>query len=75
MCATKSKQMGDSVTEFLTKVSENPFKDWRYSDRHTDLRVPITPSPRGAAPAIYKSPSPASNKRAGSEESDKARSS
>ena len=70
MCATKSQLMGDTVTEFLTKVSENPFKDWRYSDRHTDLRVPITPSPRGAAPAIYKSPSPASNKRAGSEESD-----
>ena len=70
MCATKSQLMGDTVTEFLTKVSENPFKDWRYSDRHTDLRVPITPGPRGAAPAIYKSPSPASNKRAGSEESD-----
>ena len=70
MCATKSRLMGDSVTEFLTKVAQNPFKDWRYSDRHSDIRVPITPSPRGASPAIYKSPSPASNKRAGSEESD-----
>ena len=70
MCATKPHLTGESVTEFLIKVAQNPFKDWRYSDRHTDIRVPITPSSRGASPVIYKSPSPASNKRTGSEESD-----
>ena len=69
-CANKPKFMGETVTEFLTNVAENPFKDWRYSARHTDRQSPIPIAPRVASPAIYKTPSPASNKRAGSEEAD-----
>ena len=74
MCANKPQQMAETVTDYLCKVASDPFKDWRYSDRHGlhDIHVPINPSPRGSSPAIYKSPSPASNKRASSEESDES---